>query len=116
MLRRRDRRNAPRASAGTAARECRRWTCAAEMNYCGQLLPLLTADFRLSAMAKKRCDFPVQEHRRKFRGVARHDARMERGCGTSALNDSMVQNAITLHLRERRVGHLVHADSARGRL
>jgi hypothetical protein len=28
----------------------------------------------------------------------------------------MVQNAITLHLRERRVGHLVHADSARSRL
>jgi hypothetical protein len=27
-----------------AARECRRWTCAAQMDHSGQLLPLLTAD------------------------------------------------------------------------
>jgi hypothetical protein len=64
-----------------AARECPRWTCAAQMNYRGHLLPLLTADFRLSPMAKNRCDVPVQEHGRKLRSVARDDPRMEQGSG-----------------------------------
>ena len=67
-------------------------------------------------MAKNRRDFSVQEYRRKFCGMARHDERMERGCRTSALDDGMVQNAITLGLRERRIGHLVHPDGARSRL
>jgi hypothetical protein len=39
---------------------------------------LLTADFRLSAMAKGCCDFLVQEHCGKFGGVARHDPRFTR--------------------------------------
>ena len=106
----------PGRQAEAAARECRRWTCAAQMNYRSQLLPLLTADFHLSAMTKNRCDVPVQEHRRKLCGVARHDPRMERGRGTANLDDGMVENAIAFRLRERRVGHLVHADSARSRL
>ena len=66
----------PGYQAEAAARECRRWTCAAQMNYRSQLLPLLTADFHPSAMAKNRCDVPVQEHRRKLRGMARHDPRI----------------------------------------
>src|SRR3984893_6023646 len=102
--------------AEAAARECRRWTCAAQMNYRSQLLPLLTVDFRLSAMAKNRRDAPVQEHSRELCGVARHDPRIEPSRGTASLNDGMVENAIPLHLRECRVGHLVHADSTRSRL
>ena len=62
--------------AEAAAREFRRWTCAAEMNDRSQPVPLLTADVCLSATAKNRCDFTVQEHRRKFCGVARHDPRI----------------------------------------
>src|SRR5260370_30609001 len=86
------------------------------MNYRSQLLPLLTADFRLSAMAKNRRDASVQEHSRELCGVARHDPRMERGRGTARLDDGMVKNAIPLRLRECRVGHLVHANSTRSRL
>src|ERR1700744_5233037 len=86
------------------------------MNYRGQFLPLLTADFRLAAMAKNRGDVPVQEHRRKLCGVARHDPRMERRRGTPGLSDGMVENTIALRLQQRGVGHLVYADSARSRL
>jgi hypothetical protein len=60
--------------AEVVAREFRRWACAAEMNDRSQLVPLLTADFCLSATAKN--TFTVQEHRRKFCGVARHDSRI----------------------------------------
>ena len=99
-----------------AARECRRWTCAAQMNYRSQLLPLMTADFRLAAMVKNRRDVAVQEYRRKLSGMAWHDPRMERVAETAGLNHGMVENAIALRLRPRGVGHLIHADSARGRL
>src|SRR5215467_12238504 len=106
----------PGHEAEPAARECRRWSCATQMNDRGQLLSLLTADFRLSAVAKNRCDVPVQEHRRKLGGVAWHDPRMEQGRRTAGLDDGMVENAIALRLRQGRIGHLVHADSARSRL
>ena len=105
----------PGHQAEAAARECRRWTCAAQMNYRGQLLPLLTADPRVSTMAEDRCDFAVQEHRGELGGVALHDPRMAQGRGTAGLNDGMVENPITLSLRQRGVGHLIHADSARRR-
>ena len=59
-----------------AARECRRRTCAAQMNDRSQLLPLLTADPRVSTMAEDRCDFAVQEYRCKLCGVTRHDPRI----------------------------------------
>jgi hypothetical protein len=36
---------------------------------------------------------------------------MERGRGTASLDDGMVENAIAVRLRERRVGYLVHAVS-----
>src|ERR1700760_744449 len=86
------------------------------MNYRGQLLPLLTADFYLSAMPKNGCDFTVQEHRRKFCRVARHHPRIYRRRGTANLDDGMLKNAKGLRFRERGVGHLVHADSARSKL
>ena len=86
------------------------------MNYRGQLLPLLTADFYLSAMAKNGCDVSVQEHGRRLCGMARHDPRMEPARGTASLDDGMVKNAKGLRFRERGVGHLVHADSARSKL
>jgi hypothetical protein len=88
----------PGQQSEPAARKCLRRTSAAQMNYCGQLLPSLTADFRLAAMAKNRGDVPVQEHRRKLCGVARHDPRMERGRGTPSLSDGMVENTITFDL------------------
>src|SRR5271156_1320275 len=99
-----------------AARECRRWTCATQMDHRSQLLPLLTADPRVSTMAENRCDFAVQEHRRELGGVEWHNPRMEQGRGTAGLSNGMVENAIALRLRRRGVGHLVHADSARSRL
>ena len=68
----------PGHQAEAAARECRRWTWAAQMNYRSQLLPLLTADFRLSAMAENRRDLAVQEHRGELGGVAWHTRRMPR--------------------------------------
>src|SRR5689334_5719237 len=86
------------------------------MNYRGQLLALLTAVFRLSVMAKNRCELAVQEHCREFGGVAWHDPRMEQGRGTAGLNDGMVKDAIALRLCQRGVGHLIHADGARSRL
>jgi len=48
--------------------------------------------------------------------VAWHDPRMEQGRGTSGPNDGMVENAITLRLRQCGIGHLVQADSARSRV
>jgi hypothetical protein len=48
--------------------------------------------------------------------LAWHDPRMEQGRGTTGFDDSMVENVIALRLRQRRVGHLVHADGARSRL
>jgi hypothetical protein len=106
----------PGHEAEPAARECRRWSCATQMNDRGQLLPLLTADFRLSAVAENRCDVAVQEHRSELGGVAWHDPRMEQGRGTAGLNHGMVENAIALRPRKCGVGHLVHADGARSRL
>ena len=53
-----------------AARECLRRTGAAQMNYRGQLLPLLTAEFRFSMMPENCGEVAVQEHRREFGGVA----------------------------------------------
>jgi len=67
-------------------------------------------------MAKNRCNVPVQENRRKLCGMARHDPRIQRSRGTAGLGDGMVENAIALRLRERRVGHLIHADRARSGL
>src|SRR5438067_1569854 len=67
------------------------------MNYRSQLLPLLTADFRLSAMTKNRCDVPVQEHRRKLCGVARHDPRMERGRGTARIGVGTAESLHSAH-------------------
>jgi hypothetical protein len=49
-------------------------------------------------------------------GVAWHDQRMEQGRGTAGLNDGMVEDAVALRLRQRGIGHLIHADSARSRL
>ena len=89
----------PGHQAEAAARECRRWTCTAQMNHRSQLLPLLMADFRLSAMAENRSDVAVQEHRGELGGVAWHDPRMEQGRGTAGLNDGMAENAIALRLR-----------------
>src|SRR5205807_8574682 len=63
----------PGYQAEAAARECRRWTCAAQLNYRSQLLPLLTADFRPSAMAKNRCDVPVNVTRARQSGLERSD-------------------------------------------
>ena len=60
-----------------AARERLRRTCAAEMNYRGQLFLLLPADFRSSPICEDRRGVSVQEHRRKLGGVARHDSRIE---------------------------------------
>ena len=81
-----------------AARECLRRTGAAQMNYRGQLLPLLTVEFCLSAMAKNRCELAIQAHRREFGGVAWHDPRIEQGRGTAGLNDGMVKDAIAVRL------------------
>src|SRR5215831_18958737 len=86
------------------------------MNDRGQLLPLLTPDFCLSAVAKNRCDVAVQEYRRELGGVAWYDPRMEQGRRTAGFDDGMVENAVALRLRQCGVGHLVHPDSARSRV
>ena len=88
----------PGRQVEAAARECRRWTGAAQMNYRSQLLPLLTADFRLSAVAENRCDVAVQEHRSELGGVTWHDPRMEQGRGTAGLNHGMVENLSLIHI------------------
>jgi hypothetical protein len=100
--------------AAVCKRLCR--TRAGEMNYRGQLLPPLPADFCSSPRSKYRRDVPVQQHRRQFGGAARHDPRIKRTRRATVLDDVMVENAIAFHLRKGRVGHLVHADAARGRL
>ena len=81
----------PGRQAEGVVRECLRRTCAARMNDGSQLLPLLTADPRVSMMAEKRFDLPVQEYRGKLCGVTRHDPRIEQGRGTAGLNDGMVE-------------------------
>src|SRR5690349_22953258 len=89
---------------------------AAEMNYGGEFLLVLRAGRRVWPVRENPRDIAVQEYRRELGGVAWHDPRMEQGRGTAGLDDGMVENAIALRLRQRGVGHLVHADSARGRL
>src|SRR5262252_6623950 len=62
--------------AAACERLCR--TCAAEMNYRGQLLPPLPADRPGSPMPEDRRDVAVQEYRRKLGGAARHNPRIKR--------------------------------------
>src|SRR5215471_10445112 len=91
-------------------------TCAAEMNYRGQLLPPLPADRHGSPMPEDHRDVAVQEYRRKLDGAARHNPRIKRTRRATVLDDGMVENAIALRLSQGSIGHLVHPDAARGRL
>ena len=95
-----------------ATRERLRRTCAAEMNYRGQLLLPPRANGGSSPMPEDLRDVAVQKDRSKLNGVTWHDPRTEAIGRAAILNDGMVENAITLRLREGRVGHLVHADAA----
>src|SRR5215472_14241314 len=100
--------------AAACERLCR--TRAAEMNYRGQLLPPLPADFRGSPISEGRRDIAVQKHRRQLGGAARHYPRIKRTRRATVLDDDMMENAIALRLREGGIGHLVHPDAARGRV
>ena len=106
----------PRHQAEAAAHEYLCRTRATQVNYRGQFLPSLAADPRGSALPENCREISVQEHRGKLCGMARHDPRMEQIRGTAGLEDGMVENAIAFRLRQRGIGHLVHADSARSRL
>src|SRR5580704_2070553 len=85
------------------------------MNYRGELLLLLQAGGRVRSACKNRRDVAVQKHRRELDRVARHDASIKPTEPAAVLN-GMVANAISSRFGEDCVGHLVHADGARGGL
>src|SRR5262249_16864279 len=95
-----------------APRESLRLTCTAQMNYRGELLLVLWADRRVWPLRENRDHIAVQIYRRELDRAAREDAGVEPRERAAVLNDDMVAAAIGKGC----VGHLIHANAARGRL
>jgi len=99
-----------------AVRERLGRACAAKMDCRGKLPLLLRAGRRLSRARENRRDFLVQKYCRKLDCTARWDPRIEPDQRAAVLEDDMIADAIVSRLGEGCVGHLKHADAARGRL
>src|SRR5882672_2916648 len=90
--------------------------CTAKMNDRGELLLLLLVGGPVWSACKQRRNLAVQKHRCELDSVARHDASIKRIEPAAVLHDSVVADAISSCFGEGCVGHLVHADGARGGL
>src|SRR5262245_29969533 len=97
-----------------AAHEIFRRTGAAQMDQGGEVLLLLRCRRDAGQAGEHWRDTAVQVDRRKLDGVARQDANIEAGEPAAVLDDRVLADAIAPRLGESRIGHLVHADRARG--
>src|ERR1700757_22502 len=90
--------------------------CTAKMNDRGELVLLLLVGGPVWSACENRRNLAVQKHRCELDSVARHDASIKPIEPAAFLHDSVVADAISSCFGEGCVGHLVHADGARGGL
>src|SRR6266478_1229586 len=90
--------------------------CTAKMNDRGELLLLLLVGGPVWSACENRRNLAVQKRRCKLDSVARHDASIKPIEPAAVLHDSVLADAISSCFGEGCVGHLVHADGARGGL
>src|SRR5258705_1486496 len=88
--------------------------CTAKMNDRGELLLLLLVGGPVWSACENRRNLAVQKHRCELDSVARHDASIKPIEPAAVLHDSVVADAISSCFGEGCIGHLVHADGARG--
>src|SRR5262249_11135404 len=97
-----------------AARESLRRAGAAEMDESGEILQLPSGRLRARLLRQDGGDAAVEIDGGQLDGVARQQAAVEAGEPT-VVGDGVIPDAGAARLDECRVGHLVHADRARGR-
>jgi len=100
----------------TTVHEGRGGACAAEMDECGEILLLLRACRGVWRAGKNRRDIVVQVHGRELNGMARDRPGVEAGEPTVGIYHSIPSDTVACRLGVSSIGHLVHADSARGGL